>query len=217
MNIFFTDQNEHIAARNLCDQHLIKMILETAQLLCTAHRVLDGQETVEYIINEKTGKARKRKYWRLPVVGRQIDFYRATHVNHPCAIWARQSRGNYRWLYTHFHTLCDEYSFRFNKFHSTGKKLLDALASFPDNIANDDSIYLPPLAMPDKYKQESVTESYKAYMRGEKWRFGTKRIQYAKWTARDVPGFYWVEDAPYRVALMTKDGDKIWRLVPKDI
>ena len=44
MNIFYLDRDPVIAAQMMCDKHVVKMILESAQMLSTAHRVLDGDE-----------------------------------------------------------------------------------------------------------------------------------------------------------------------------
>jgi len=81
MNIFYLDKDPRICAENHCDKHCVKMILEYAQLLSTAHRVLDGDPNQE-----------------LPD-GRQDVLYKATHVNHPSAVWVRQNEANYKWLY----------------------------------------------------------------------------------------------------------------------
>lgn len=75
MNIFFLDNNPITAASYLCTAHLSKMILESAQLLSTTCNVLVDE----------------------PVEG----LYKSTHVNHPSAIWLRQSLGNVIWLYYH--------------------------------------------------------------------------------------------------------------------
>ena len=78
------------------DKHCIKMILEYAQLLSTAHRVLDGVE-----LEGISASGRKRKFWTLGD-SRDYTLYKATHINHPSAIWVRKSYENYEWLYTMF-------------------------------------------------------------------------------------------------------------------
>lgn len=111
MNIFFVHTNPIIAAQSLVDKHVVKMILESAQLLSTAHRVLDG---VEYVGKSETGRNVKR--WTLPD-GRETVMYAATHINHPSAVWCRQSIENYNWLVEHFFALCMEYNVRYGKTH----------------------------------------------------------------------------------------------------
>lgn len=91
MNIFVIDpDNVQTNAQMLDDKRLIKMILETAQLLATAVNLSGGSCT-----------------------------YKSTHKNHPCALWARKHRGNYTWLLNLFTHLNNEYSFRFNKTHKS--------------------------------------------------------------------------------------------------
>ena len=59
MNIFVLDENPVIAAKMACDKHIVKMILESAQMLCTAKRVQDGEL---YMAKTKNGRDIKR--WR---------------------------------------------------------------------------------------------------------------------------------------------------------
>ena len=92
MNIFYIHTDPRMCAEWAVDSHCIKMILERAQLLSTAHRVLDG---IQYIDKTKTGRNVKR--WHLDD-HREQELYSATHVNHPCAVWCRVTDGNYNWL-----------------------------------------------------------------------------------------------------------------------
>lgn len=111
------------------DKHVIKMILEYCQLLSTAHRVLDGTET---IVKSKTNRNVKR--WVLPDE-RETLLYSATHMNHPSAIWVRQSVWNYEWLQNLLCELCDEYTFRYGKVHKCDQiGLVTKLTIPPKNI-----------------------------------------------------------------------------------
>lgn len=92
MNIFVTNKCAVKSAEYLDDKRVIKMVLESAQLLSTA-------------INEGGGKAP----------------YKSTHINHPCSVWTRTSRDNYLWLLRHFVALCAEYEMRYNKQHKCCK------------------------------------------------------------------------------------------------
>lgn len=111
MNIFYISENPAQAAQWMVDKHVVKMILESSQLLSTAHRVIDG---VEHTIKSKTGK--NKKCWILDD-GRESVIYKATHINHPSAIWCRASIQNYNWLVEHLFALLDEYTFRYEKRH----------------------------------------------------------------------------------------------------
>ena len=64
MNIFYLSRDPHEAARLQCDRHVVKMILETAQMLCTAHRYLDGDERAD-----------------------KLGMYKTAHLNHPSTKW----------------------------------------------------------------------------------------------------------------------------------
>lgn len=161
MNIFYIDSNPQKAAEYMVDRHIVKMILESVQLLSTAHRVLDGKE---YVGQSKTG--RKVKRWLLPD-DRETVLYKATHVSHPSAVWCRASNNNYNWLYAHFLALLDEYTYRYGKVHKCAS-LVDALRSPPRNI---DVGYLTQVtpAMPDEYKvPHNSVESYRNYYRSGK-------------------------------------------------
>lgn len=126
MNIFILDENPTKAAKYQCDKHVVKMILESAQLLSTAHRVLDGVESTIIVNN------RRKKIWSLNDE-RESNLYAATHVNHPCNLWSRESCSNYFWLFDHFESLMWVYAYRYGKYHAC-TKLVDYLQHPPNNI-----------------------------------------------------------------------------------
>lgn len=175
MNIFALHPDPCVAAKMHCDKHCVKMIIEYAQLLSTAHRVLDG---VQY--EDKTSSNRRIKRWRLND-SREQYLYKATHINHPSAVWTRQAKSNYQWLYILFTELLAEYTHRYGKKHECSK-LVDKLRVVPYNISNT-SFTMPTPAMPDIYKVGSVVESYRNYYRGDKKRFAT-------WKNRQVPEWF---------------------------
>ena len=144
MNIFYFDECPTESAQAQPDKMLVKMPLETAQMLCTAHRELDGNEYAD-----EQGLY-KRAYW-----------------NHPCTIWARESSANYFWLYKHFLALGREYTFRYGKIHKSVDKLSRALFKQPDNISRIGMTTLAQ-AMPDEYKHDDPTVAYRDYVIHEK-------------------------------------------------
>ena len=93
MNMFYLSSDPRLCAEWSVDSHCVKMILESCQLLSTAHRLLDG---VPY--TDASGK-RKVKRWKL-LDDRETTLYAATHVSHPCAVWCRETSENYRWLHS---------------------------------------------------------------------------------------------------------------------
>ena len=155
------------------------MILEHCQLLSTAHRVLDGEE---YTAISAAG--RRSKAFRMRSVGDDEFLYKATHLNHPSAIWTRSNRSCYEYLHKLTVALCKEYTYRYGKIHKCESSgLLDRLAIPPMNI-KDGAFTEPTPAMPDEYivPGDSV-ESYRRYYMGAK-----RHI--AEWKNRPVPYWY---------------------------
>ena len=146
MNIFYLDTAPDKAAKMHCDKHCIKMILETAQLLCTAHRELDGD------------------YW-----ADEVGLYKSAFKNHPSAIWVRETMPQYRWAFTLFYNLCKEYERRYKKTHKAFS-LSEFLCIDPINIFQQ-GWQEPPQCMPDQYKGEDTVKAYRDYYLGEKMGF----------------------------------------------
>lgn len=191
MNIFVLSADPMVAARSHCDRHVVKMIVEYAQLLSTAHRVLDGTQVALPVVG-KNGKVRSKKIWVLPneqvelVAGKPVysePFYAVSHINHPSNVWARESELNYHWLSSLWNWLCVEYEHRYGRVHATKAKLFKALNRHPRNIPAGE---LTPfaLAMPDQYKVENdAVASYRNFYNGEKARFAT-------WRKREAPTWF---------------------------
>jgi hypothetical protein len=151
------------------------MILEYAQLLSTAHRVLDGKQYID------SSSGRKIKRWSLDD-SREPALYKATHINHPSAVWVRQSKANYDWLYVMWRELIREYKYRYYKTHAC-EKLIKPLTRVPYSIF-DTAFTPPPPAMPDHCKvQNDSIASYRKYYIVEKSRFAT-------WKERLIPEWY---------------------------
>lgn len=155
MNIFFLDKDPVKAAQYHNDKHAVKMILETAQLLSTAHRVLDG---IQYIDNSS---GRRIKRWKLNYQEDEVQLYKATHINHPSAVWVRESIMNYDWTLKLFKELCKEYTHRYGKVHKS-ESLLKYLSKYPKNISNK-NFTNPPQAMPDYCKDSDSVTAYRTY------------------------------------------------------
>ena len=179
MNIFYLDHDQRTCAEMHVDKHCVKMILEYAQLLSTAHRVLDGTLSITL-----SNSGRKRQTYTL---NSSLDgiLYSATHINHPSAIWVRQSEQNYRWLFTLFCELLKEYTYRYGKLHAC-ERLVTSLGRPPKNIDMDKSFTEPTPAMPDNYKVPGDSiQSYKNYYLGDKTRmFAWKNRNRPIWIAK---------------------------------
>lgn len=142
MNIFVIDKNPRKSARMLCDQHVVKMILESAQMLCTAH----------YLIDKKT---------KTP--------YKPTHQKHPCTLWVAESIGNYNWLLKHAEELCKEYTRRYNKKHKTQEIIQWCNENKPQIKKKKLTAFVQ--AMPEKYKDKCSIKAYQNFYKGEKLKF----------------------------------------------
>lgn len=191
MNIFFLHETPELSAKYLVDKHVVKMPLESAQMLSTVHRLLDGVPVIEGInIN---GKVKQKKRWLMPdeIAGTALPLYKVAHASHPSTLWTMQNSANYNWHFELFCHMLKEYTHRYKRMHRSSK-LLGYLANPPKNIAYATKMTDPTPAMPDIYKVGTSLESYRQYYAGEKWRF-------AKWTNRDIPS--WME------AYM----DKVWK------
>jgi hypothetical protein len=164
MNIFYLHTNPDTAARAMTDKHVVKMILESAQLLCTAHRVIDGEEFIQL---SKSG-ARLKK-WRHPDPALDELLYKSTHINHPSAVWARESVENYKWLYDHFIALSQEYTRRYNKEHLSHKLLSAVLATSPAKIPKVPATPMLVAITDTKWHvPNNPLQSYRNYYVGEK-------------------------------------------------
>jgi len=159
MNIFAINDDPRMAALELPDKLVPKMIVESAQMLSTAHRVLDGDAGAD-----------------------AKGLYKKAYENHPSCVWVREDALNYWWLWMHALTLCAEYKWRFSNeggiaLHKT-VPVVHALQELPLNIpANKDTSYEVladlPLCMPDQYKQGNghrvyAMESYQQFVTQDK-------------------------------------------------
>ena len=140
MNIFYLDEDPEVAAIVQYNKHVVKMILESAQMLCTAHRYY-GNEDVPY---------------------------KTAHLNHPSSIWCRQNSKQYMWLYNHMIALGEEYTHRYGKIHSSINKCKVPLLMLPPLIPCNQDFNQPPQCMPDKYKADCAIHAYWNYYIGDK-------------------------------------------------
>jgi len=145
MNIFVLDNDPENAAAMHCDKHVVKMVLETAQIMSTVHRLYDSPFADQV--------------------------YKPTHKNHPSVKWAAESSDNYRWLIGLFTNLSREYTYRFHSVHKSWDKLYEPLTRLPSFNGQFRGSRTPfALAMPDVYKfvSDDPVECYRAYYWHEK-------------------------------------------------
>jgi len=150
MNIFFLHRSAIICAAHHCDKHVVKMILESAQILSTVHN-MNGKETT----------------------------YKPTHQNHPSVQWVNQSRLHYMYVQELAVHLCREYRKRYGKEHKCEQMIHKELRDPPDQLVKSLWVD-PPQCMPESYQRKDTVEAYRAYYKGEKsyfakW-FGKKEL-----------------------------------------
>jgi len=143
MNIFVLDTDVKKCAEYHNDKHVVKMILESAQLLCGVHHMVEST------------------YIDVP--------YKLSHKNHPCSIWARENISNYLWLCELGLELCREYTYRYGRRHKSQDVIEWCIDNHP-NVPEGDFTQ-PPKAMPDHYKVDDVVQSYRNYYCGDKKSF----------------------------------------------
>jgi len=178
VNLFYLSPDPKICAEMHLDKHVTKMIIEYGQLMSTAHRFLDGKP-----YTDKTANGRSIQRWRMEDPKLEESLMKASHINHPSAIWTRSNRSNYIWFHQMWFYLCKEYTYRYEKIHSVETRLSDVLYLPPVNISTGD-FYPPTPAMPDECKvpNNSLASYHKYYIE--------RKSHFAKWTKRQVPLWY---------------------------
>jgi hypothetical protein len=152
MNIFVLDTDMVKSAHYTVDKHVVKMITEHNQLLCGVHHFNNAPAP-----------------------------YKKTHINHPCAKWARASLSNYIWLANYNKLLCAEYTNRYLKIHK-GESVTDwCLENIPKLV--DIGLTKHALAMPDECMTEDVVVSYRNYYRHHKQHI-------ASWKHKQTPTWW---------------------------
>jgi len=172
MNIFVLDENPTLAAVDMCNKHVVKMVVETAQILSTVFR-LKAEERWPCLSHKDAGN-----FPRL---------YRATHVKHPAVKWVAESVHNTEWLWQHQIALVQEYLKRYKKFHKT-QTVINELeqvrhgmwGGFGDWQKHTEFAQ----CMPPQYRTDDAIVSYREYYVAEKSTF-------AKWAPWAKPPVWW--------------------------
>lgn len=166
MNIFLLSWLVTNCARYHCNKHVVKMILETTQLLSTCWHMAAPKLAAKYTTDG--------------------NIYKKTHYNHPCSVWTRECKENYIWLCHLGIELCKEYAYRYDKSpedHKCYSKLIFLKNNIPPLPTNNNTITRPRLSMPYIYKLDDPIKSYRTYYLNDK-------KDMLVWRKRDPP--YWV-------------------------
>ena len=158
MNLFFLHANAIIAARSQCDKHIVKMLLETAQILSTACK--------EYNISHEA-------------------LYKPTHRNHPVVKWTMYSRGNFEWVLYHGTAICKEYTRRYKRVHKSENVIRKVWSLYTSIKFPSTKFTIPVKCMPEECKIEgdtldSVVQSYRNF-------YNIKKSRFAVWKYTDTP------------------------------
>jgi len=144
MNIFVTDPAPVKCAQDLPDKHVVKMPLETCQMLAI-------------ICSNKWGHGYGELHKK---DGTPYSTDKGAFRNHPCTIWANETLAHTWWLLAHGFALCEEYSHRYGKVHSCEKTILEAGHLIPFTM--DRPSYFV-RAMPDEFKYNQDIDTFTAY------------------------------------------------------
>ena len=193
MNIFVLDKDPVVAAQMQCDKHVVKMITESAQMLSTVHRLLDGKMRLK---PSKSGK-RMIKYYDLydgaDDLEMELILMCNVHERHPCTVWTMESSDNYDWHWEHLYALCKEYTYRYGKIHKCERVHLWPLKNHPRNIPQGPMTEFK-LAMnsnPECIALGDPVKAYQAFYQTKQERFKMA------WTKRPVPDWFNIMENAY--------------------
>lgn len=195
MNLFILDLDPKKIAQYHCDKHIVKMPLESAQMLSTVHRIMNGNskmvDTYQTVLREEKKFKKTKLVNVLPYESYNeqtkhliCSLYQTAHPSHPVTKWTMRSKENYDFHFKVFEELLFEYERRYKKIHSSSL-LLNTLKTAPAGLL---SASLTPfaLAMPEKYQTSDPVLSYRSYYNGEKGKI-------AKWNYSKIPD-WWEND-----------------------
>lgn len=154
MNIFYLSESPKRAARYHCDKHIVAMPKESAQMICTNLRAMGVQNVP----------------------------YRSTHANHPCTVWARDTRENFEFLCELMYYQSEEYTKRYERVHKSFQVVKPFLTSRYLKVFPVGRFEEPPQCMPELFRKESTVLAYRNFYNKDKYRF-------AQWRYSEVP--YW--------------------------
>ena len=176
MNIFVLDLDPRVSARMMCDSHVVKMTLESCQMLATILR--ESGATDDDLLDAN-------------IITKSGTPYKSTHKNHPCVRWLMECGANRFWFAQHASWLAREYCVRYHKHHACHAPIDNAVnlmlkkKMFGDASKRFDKTPFAQ-AMPDEYKQEDAVQAYRDYYINEK-------AGICKWTVRSPPEWWPLE------------------------
>lgn len=167
MQIFFLSRSAKEAAQMACDKHVVKQIIETAQILSTVWFKVHG--------------SKHKLYHQLGWLCKPWP-----NKKHPSILWVEASRANYAWTVQYWGALLSEYTNRYHKFHKFQTMHDNLVTMIPDpSLVSDDFVPMSPeyQALPVELKDEDPVVAYRAYYKRDKARF-------AKWAHSETPTWW---------------------------
>lgn len=178
------DNDPRRAAEFHCDKHVVKMILESGQMLCAAHWLGWAR-----MLNAPPLKPRQLQQWLFDNVPKDLQPpWKMSHINHPCTQWTRNVWGNYMWHSRLGLALCDVYTERYNKVHKShevhrwlNRHIPPTFESFIDNPVGTTPFAV---CMPDECKiPGDPIASYRNY-------YNLKKVRFARWRYTEKPTWF---------------------------
>jgi len=180
MNIFVLDESPKKSAEYHCDKHVVKMILESGQMMCTAHwlhllkNYYDGDisdfkrvKDIQSWLFENTHPL-EQPPWKI------------SHMRHPCTLWTNESYSNYMCHWELAIELCSEYTKRDHKVHKS-EAVIDWLGKNTPRLMQDKGMTPHPICMKEEYKiNNDVVKSYRNY-------YIMDKVRFAKWKTIEPP------------------------------
>lgn len=198
MNLFKLHEDHDKNAEYHVDKHIVKMILESAQILCTNLTVDHLFGFLPGMLNSEQNKILSdfRKDQKNLSQEDRLFTYLPTMQNHPSTVWARSSLENFYWTHCYAHSLAEEYRYRYGKDH---KSFWDVINKLPDPKHMEDVGLTPfAMAMPEELKDyEDPVQSYRNY-------YMLDKATFASWKYRDKPDWWEEELADYEQRITRK-------------
>ena len=185
VNIFILDENPIKAAEYHCDKHVVKMILEAGQMLCTAHWFVWLKSFEKSRSDFRLMRDVKAFLYNHVPKDKQPP-WSMTHVNHPCSVWTRETLENYNWHLRLMRALLNEYTTRYKKIHKAEAVYTWLKINRPPGLKHG-SLTPFSICMKEEYKiSEDPVVCYREYYIKDKVRFAKWKTSEPSWWVNNL-------------------------------
>ena len=183
MNIFVLDLDPKKAAKFHCDKHVVKMILESGQMLCTAHWT-HGLRSLKKEVSDFKRVRDAKEYALNNLNSNLIPPWSLTHARHPCSMWTAETQGNYVWHLNLMRELLNEYTIRYKKNHKSESVWRWLDSNLPLTLEYFNPMTPHPQCMPDECKVNgNAVAAYRNY-------YNVHKAKMAKWKWGPSPDWW---------------------------